>query len=89
MGLCPPQNYQDVWNAVMTSDANMNGRISKMEMFMLFKRIQGINSGMYMNQNMGLGVNVMNMGMGMGMGMGYDNGWGNYWMIFTPLYIKA
>ena len=49
-----------------------------MEMFMLFKRIQGINSGMYMNQNMGLGVNVLNMGMGMGMGMGYDNGWGNY-----------
>jgi hypothetical protein len=84
MGLCPPQNYQDVWNAVMSSDSNMNGRVSKMEMFILFKRIQGVNSGMGFNQGMGMGVSMggMNMGInlggGMGGGMGFNNnnGWG-------------
>lgn len=61
MGMAPPMNYQSVWNAVMQCDSNFNGRISKMEMFMMFKRIQGISS--------------MNMGMNMGMGMGFNNGW--------------
>ena len=73
MGLCPPQNYQDVWNAVLAGDANMNGRVSKMEMFILFKRIQGINAGMMMNQGMGMNVGFGGMGgMGFGINMG---GW--------------
>lgn len=45
MGLAPPDSYQSVWNAMMTCDTNRDGRISKIEMFMLFKRIQGINAG--------------------------------------------
>jgi|JI6StandDraft_1071083.scaffolds.fasta_scaffold259828_1 hypothetical protein len=45
MGISPPNSYQDVWNAIRAGDANMDGRISRMEMFMLFKRILGINSG--------------------------------------------
>lgn len=68
MGLCPPQSYQDVWSAVMASDTNMNGRISKMEMFMLFKRIQGINDGMMMNQGMGMNMGFGGMGFGMNLG---------------------
>lgn len=47
MGMAPPMDYQSVWNAVMQSDTNFNGRVSKMEMFMMFKRIQGIG----MNNN--------------------------------------
>jgi len=68
MGLCPPQNYHDVWNAVMVCDTNMNGRISKMEMFMLFKRIQGISDGMMMNQGMGMNMGFGGMGFGMNLG---------------------
>lgn len=45
MGLAPPDNYQSVWNAMLSCDTNRDGRISKFEMFMLFKRIQGINAG--------------------------------------------
>jgi len=45
MGLAPPMNYQSVWNAAIACDTNHDGRISKIEMFMLFKRIQGINQG--------------------------------------------
>lgn len=45
MGLAPPNDYHSVWNAMMACDTNRDGRISKMEMFMLFKRIQGINAG--------------------------------------------
>ena len=45
MGLAPPLNYQSVWNAAQACDNNRDGRISKTEMFMLFKRIQGINQG--------------------------------------------
>ena len=56
MGMAPPQNQQDVWNAVMQCDQNRDGRISQWEMFNLFKRIQGINSGMMMNQNMQMGM---------------------------------
>lgn len=62
MGVCPPMNYHDIWSAVRTCDVNGDGRISKMEMFMLFKRIQGINAGM---------MHPMGMGGGMGMGMGW------------------
>jgi hypothetical protein len=45
MGLAPPNDYQSVWNAMLSCDSNRDGRISKLEMFMLFKRIQGINAG--------------------------------------------
>ena len=60
MGVCPPMNYQDVWNAVMQCDINGDGRISRMEMFLMFKRIQGINAGMMQP--------MMMPGMGMGWG---------------------
>ncbi len=69
MGVCPPMNYQDVWNAAMSSDYNGNGRISRPELFMLFKRIQGINQGMVMNVGWGGMGGGMGMGMGGGMGM--------------------
>ena len=68
MGVAPPNSYQDVWAAVQQSDYNGNGRVSKMEMFVLFKKIQGINMGM------GMGGGMMGPGMGgpgmMGPGMG-------------------
>ena len=87
MGVCPPMNYQDVWGAVMSCDYNGNGRVNKMELYMLFKRIQGINSGMTFNvgwggmgggmmgpgMGMGMGGGMMGPGMGMGMGMGGMN----------------
>jgi len=69
MGVAPPMNYQDVWQAVMSCDYSGNGRISKMELFILFKKIQGINMGMGMG-GMGMGgMGMMGPGMG-GMGMG-------------------
>ena len=67
MGIAPPNNYGDVWNAVMQCDYNGNGRVSRQELFMLFKRIQGINAGMTFNVGWG-------MGGGMGMGGGYRMG---------------
>lgn len=72
MGICPPQNYQDVWNAVQQCDYNGNGRISKQEMFMLFKRIQGINMGA--SYNVGWG-NMQNGMMGPEIGGGMGIGW--------------
>ena len=84
MGVAPPNNYQDVWNAVMQCDYNGNGRVSRQELFMLFKRIQGINAGQTFNvgwggmgggmmgPGMGMGGGMMGPGMGMGGGMG---GW--------------
>ena len=57
MGLCPPQNAQDVWNAARACDANNDGRVNRNEMFELFKRIQGINGGIGVGVG-GLGVNV-------------------------------
>lgn len=44
MGLAPPMDYQSVWGAAMASDVNGNGQVSKMELFILFKKIQGINN---------------------------------------------
>ena len=75
MGVAPPMNYQDVWAAVMSCDYNGNGRVNKMELYMLFKRIQGINSGMTFNVGWGgMGGGMMGPGMGgMGMGMGGMN----------------
>ena len=70
MGVAPPMNYQDVWNAVMQCDYNGNGRVSRQELFMLFKRIQGINAGMTFNVGWGgMGGGMMGPGMGMGGGM--------------------
>jgi hypothetical protein len=45
MGMAPPLDYQSVYNAIVQSDSNFNGRVSKMELFMTFKRIQGISMG--------------------------------------------
>ena len=53
MGVAPPMNQQDVWRAVMACDVNGDGRINRNEMFLLFKRIQGINSGQTMMPQMG------------------------------------
>lgn len=64
MGLCPPQNYQDVWNAVTLADSNNNGRVSKMEIFTLFKRIQGIHGNSMHQQGMGMGGGGMNVNVG-------------------------
>ena len=83
-------SYADIWSAVMTCDMNGDGRISRMELFMLFKRIQGINQGMGMGgmgmggmgmggMGMGGGMNPMNGGMGMGMGGMGMGGMGNGW----------
>ena len=68
MGVCPPTSYQDIWSAVMACDMNRDGRISRMELFMLFKRIQGINAGMMMPMG-GMGMGGMGMGGMGGMGM--------------------
>jgi len=46
MGMAPPSSYQQVFQAAMQCDTNGDGRVSRNEMFMLFKRIQGINVGM-------------------------------------------
>ena len=46
MGMAPPMSYQQVWQAAMQCDTNGDGRVNRGEMFMLFKRIQGINVGM-------------------------------------------
>ena len=74
MGVAPPMSYQDVWAAVMSCDYNGNGRVSRMELFMLFKRIQGINVGMTFNVGWGGmgGMGMMGPGMGMGMGGGMN-----------------
>lgn len=56
MGMCPPTNYQQVWTAAMQCDTNGDGMISRGELFMLFKRIQGINAGMMINPTMGNGM---------------------------------
>ena len=45
MGMAPPQTQQEVWQAAMQCDQNRDGKVSKMEMFMLFKNIQGIQQG--------------------------------------------
>ena len=75
MGVAPPNSYQDVWQAVQSCDYNGNGRVNKMEMYMLFKRIQGINMGQTFNVGWGgMGGGMMGPGMGgpgmMGPGMG-------------------
>ena len=83
MGVCPPMSYQDVWQAVMSCDYSGDGRINRMELFMLFKRIQGINMGMTFNLGWGgmgggmMGPGMMGPGMGMGMGMG-GGMWGGW-----------
>ena len=54
----------------MQCDYNGNGRVSRQELFMLFKRIQGINAGQTFNVGCGgMGGGMMGPGMGMGGGM--------------------
>lgn len=65
MGMAPPNNYQDAWNAVQQCDTNHDGRVSKAEMVMLFKRIQGVNQG-GMQGGMGYGQGGMQGGYGQG-----------------------
>lgn len=57
MGLCPPQNAQDVWTAAKSCDLNNDGRVNRNEMFDLFKRIQGVSGGIGVGVG-GMGVNV-------------------------------
>ena len=52
MGMAPPQSQQEVWQVAMQTDLNGDGMISPMEMFILFKKLQGINSGMMMQPGM-------------------------------------
>ena len=66
MGLCPPQSFQDVWNAVMAGDTNFDKRVSKKEMFALFKRVQNINAG------------IMGFGGQQGMGSNYNANMGSW-----------
>ena len=61
MGMAPPSSYQEIWQAAMECDQNRDGQVNKMEMFNLFKRIQGINQGQFFGGGMGMG------GMGGGM----------------------
>jgi hypothetical protein len=52
MGLCPPQSQQEVWQAAMQGDTNGDGMVSPMEMFVLFKHLQGVNAGIMMQPGM-------------------------------------
>jgi hypothetical protein len=61
---------QDFINAAITCDVQKDGQITKMELFNLFKRMQGITSGYMFNRGVGgMGMNGMGVGVG-GMGMG-------------------
>ena len=42
MGMCPPQNYQQIQAAMQNADQTGDYRIDKMEMLVLFKRLQRI-----------------------------------------------
>ena len=53
MGMAPPMNYQEVRMAAQQFDSNHDGRISKWEMFNIFKRIQGVQGGMFMTGHVG------------------------------------
>lgn len=55
MGLCPPINYCELWNAVEKAQYVGKGSVKKQDMFNLFKTIQGIKKG-YMH-NVGWGEN--------------------------------
>ena len=43
MGLCPPQTQAEVWQAALSCDLNGDGMISRMELFILFKKLQGFS----------------------------------------------
>jgi hypothetical protein len=45
MGMAPPNDYQSLLQVAQTCDTNFDGRINRMEILMMFKRIQGINCG--------------------------------------------
>jgi hypothetical protein len=75
MGMAPPQTYQDFFNAAAQCDQNRDAQFSRMEMYNLFLRIQGVMGGQNVGVlNMGGMGNVGMGGMGMG-GMGGMGGW--------------
>jgi hypothetical protein len=41
MGVNPPSDYNSVRQIAMQTDTNFDGKISKMELYTLFKKIQG------------------------------------------------
>lgn len=45
MGIAPPSNYNMMYQAAIQIDKNQDGRISKKELYKLFKKIQRINEG--------------------------------------------
>ena len=53
MGMAPPQSQQEVFQAAQQCDQNRDGRVSPMEMFNLFKQIQGIQQGQMMQGGFG------------------------------------
>ena len=55
-----------MWNAVMAGDTNFDKRVSKKEMFALFKRVQNINAG------------IMGFGGQQGMGSNYNANMGSW-----------
>lgn len=42
MGTTAPSSYQQLWGATQQCDQNQDSRVSKWEMFNLFKRLQGV-----------------------------------------------
>lgn len=53
MGMCPPLNYQQLWNAVEQVGYKGSEKISKMDMFNLFKEVQGVKRGKLNNVDWG------------------------------------
>ncbi len=43
--MAPPNDWNSLRQAFQACDSNGDGRVNKREMLMVFKRIQGINSG--------------------------------------------
>ena len=92
MGLCPPLNYCELWNAVEKTKYSSKVGVKKQDMFNLFKTIQGIKKG-YMHHvdwgdnkeienplgGMGplnFGIDFASMGLGPGLGQGLGPGLG-------------
>lgn len=53
MGMAPPNDQQQVYQAMQQCDSNRDGRVDKMEMFNLFKRMQGVQGGQMMQGGFG------------------------------------
>jgi len=70
MGMSPPNNQQEVWQAVQQCDQNRDGRVNRMELLILFKRIQGVQGGYGMQQQGGFGQQHGQGGFGQQQGFG-------------------